>query len=60
MEDHAQDHYYYLKKFLAISEKNKVVRSYRDFERMKVSGGGEEDPYDKQYRILITESPSLK
>ena len=27
---------------------------------MKTMGGGEEDPYDKAYRLFIQEAPSLK
>ena len=40
----------YLKRYLILAEKNKVVTSYRDLERMKSTGGGDEDPYDKAYR----------
>jgi hypothetical protein len=43
-----------------LAEKNKIVTTYRDLERVKTTGGGEEDPYDKAYRIYIQEASSLK
>jgi hypothetical protein len=46
----------YLKRYLILAEKNKVVTSYRDLERMKSTGGGDEDPYDKAYRKYIIEA----
>ena len=59
MEEHAIDHYGYLRNYLALAEANKIVTSYRDIEKLKTSGGSEEDPYDRQYRELITESVTL-
>lgn len=47
------DQYEHLKKYLILAEKNKVVTTYRDLERMKTIGGGEEDPYDKAYKQFI-------
>ena len=51
--EYKQSHYEFLKRYLILAERNKVVTSYRDLERMKSVGGGEEDPYDKAFRLYI-------
>ena len=38
--------YEYLKRYAELSEKNKTIISYRELERAKTIGGGDEDPYD--------------
>ena len=54
-EEERLQNYVILKKYLLLAEKNKVVTSYREIERLKTTGGGDEDPYDRHYRLLITE-----
>ena len=53
IEEDRQVTYEYLKKYAELAEKNKAVCSYREFERNKTMGGGDEDPYDHSYRVLI-------
>lgn len=48
------DHYDFVKKYLYLAEKNKVVMPYREFEKLRSAGGADEDPYDKHYRELIS------
>jgi hypothetical protein len=60
IEEDRQVAYEFLKKYAELAEKNKVVCSYREFERNKTMGGGDEDPYDRNYRELILEASSLK
>ncbi|TNV78100.1 hypothetical protein FGO68_gene7797 [Halteria grandinella] len=55
-----QDSYDFLKRYLTLAETNKIVMPFRELERMKTTGGGDEDPYDKMHRELITEARTLK
>lgn len=55
-----RDHYTFLKSYLALAEKNKLVVTYKEIEKLKSMGGGDEDPYDKGFRDFIFESESLK
>ena len=53
IEEDTQVQYEYLKKYAELAEKNKVVCSFRELERNKTMGGSDEDPYDRNYRLLI-------
>ena len=53
IEEDRQVAYEYLKKYAELAEKNKAVCLYRELEKNKTIGGGDEDPYDYNYRVLI-------
>ncbi len=46
IEEDRQVAYEYLKKYAELAEKNKAVCLYRELEKNKTIGGGDEDPYD--------------